>query len=104
MSLTFLFGGKVSFAEVYPDSARYLIIIYSAVFAPIGTKAAFLYTYGELNKKGGVIMKKQIIALCIVFVLVAVFVVPVFAAPLNSTEPAISASMLARWQRKTFTV
>ena len=35
-------------------------------------------------------MKKQIIALCIVFVLVAVFVVPVFAAPLNSTEPAIS--------------
>lgn len=38
-------------------------------------------------------MKKQIIALCIVFVLVAVFVVPVFAAPLNSsnsTESAIS--------------
>lgn len=38
-------------------------------------------------------MRKQIIALCIVFVLIAVFVVPVFAAPLNSsnsTEPAIS--------------
>lgn len=38
-------------------------------------------------------MKKQIIALCIVFVLIAVFVVPVFAAPFNSsnsTKPAIA--------------
>lgn len=38
-------------------------------------------------------MKRQIIALCIVFVLIAVFVVPVFAAPLNSsnsTKPAIA--------------
>lgn len=39
-------------------------------------------------------MKKQIIALCIVFVLIAVFVVPVFAEPFNnssnSTEPAIA--------------
>lgn len=38
-------------------------------------------------------MRKQIIALCIVFVLIAVFVVPVFAAPLNSsnsTKPTIA--------------
>ena len=38
-------------------------------------------------------MRKQIIALCIVFVLIAVFVVPVFAAPLNSsnsTKPDIA--------------
>lgn len=40
-------------------------------------------------------MKKQIIALCIVFVLIAVFVVPVFTEPLNSsnsTKPAIANS------------
>lgn len=40
-------------------------------------------------------MKKQIIALCIVFVLIAVFVVPVFAEPFNSsnsTLPAIANS------------
>lgn len=37
-------------------------------------------------------MKKQIIALCIVFVLIAVFVVPVFAEPFNSSnsKPAIA--------------
>ena len=41
-------------------------------------------------------MRKQIIALCIVFVLIAVFVVPVFAEPFNdssnSTKPAIANS------------
>lgn len=37
-------------------------------------------------------MKKQIIALCIVFVLIAVFVVPAFAEPFNSSnsKPAIA--------------
>ena len=35
-------------------------------------------------------MKKQIIALCIVFVLIAVFVVPVFAEPFNDSSTSIS--------------
>ena len=35
-------------------------------------------------------MRKQIIALCGIFVLVAVLVVPVFAEPANSTKPDIA--------------